>query len=112
MINDTLDLQYTPDLQFLNFCYLVLARQLAATDPERARVVLGIKQDTAARLRDLSIPAIRNLAAQFDVLLFEPRFTPRFWRRLMDAAQSGAETDIDLVRAQAALLAASSRRSP
>lgn len=100
----------TPDLQYLNTCYLVLARQLAASDPERARVVLGLKYDTAERLRDLSLPAIQRIAGQFEVLLIEPRFSQRFWHNLIDAAQSGEEADIERVRAQATLLAASGQQ--
>jgi hypothetical protein len=60
----------------LNLLWLLSARELARTDPDRAVLVYGLDGEVVTALCNASLAQLHR-AADAGVLLFRPRFRPR-----------------------------------
>lgn len=94
------------DIVELNERYLVLAREIARTDLELARVQLGISATVAHRLQDLTMQQIKTAVQIPGVLLFKLRGGNDFWSRFLDAAAAQDRSSIEVAGVLVATLAA------
>lgn len=69
------------DIFDLNLSWLLKARELARLSQETTTVVLGIDPAVAVHIARLSLQEL-NAIAHTEVLLFHPRFHPRFWEEV------------------------------
>ncbi|MFO1432550.1 MAG: hypothetical protein U1F76_20850 [Candidatus Competibacteraceae bacterium] len=100
------DVALLEDMATINTQYLAIVRQLGQRDLNEAQLRTGVDPGTVARL--LEAPGgVLHTVAKSNVLLFTPRFTAQWWRSVTEAALQQDTDRIDLLNAQALLLAAS-----
>ena len=92
------------DFSKLNHQYLIQARDLAKSDPERAAVLLGMPIKLAHALADLSPNALVEMT-RIKLPLIVPRQEPLWWSRLFNAAREGQSAEIQAVLQHASLIA-------
>lgn len=71
-----------PDMIDLNLFWLVKAREMARFDHETAALVLGLDQAAVVHIAHLSLQDL-NAIAHAKVMIFQPRFHPRFWGEMI-----------------------------
>ncbi|WP_029131773.1 flagellar transcriptional regulator FlhD [Sedimenticola selenatireducens] len=67
-----------PDILDLNLSWLFKAREMARSNQETAAVVLGLDRSVVIRIARLSLQDM-NAIARSKVMVFHPRFHPKFW---------------------------------
>ena len=67
-----------PDIIDLNLSWLFKAREMARSNQETAAVVLGLDQAVVIHIARLSLQDM-NAIARAKVMVFHPRFHPKFW---------------------------------
>lgn len=67
-----------PDIIDLNLSWLFKAREMARSDQETAAMVLGLDPSVVLRISRLSLRDL-NVIARSKVMIFHPRFHPKFW---------------------------------
>ena len=91
------------DFSQVNLQYLIQARDLAKQDPQRAAVLLGIPDEMAGLLPDLSPQQLTQIIAIKPPLLI-PRQEAWWWSRLFAALRDGRPDEIEAVIEHAALI--------
>lgn len=94
------------DIRQLNVMYLVTARDLCRRAPEQAPVLLGIEHSVVSKLAEMPVANLVKAAEAPGVLTFAGRFTTTFWRDLLDAANSGRDSEIEAAGNHATMMAA------
>ncbi len=90
------------DIVDLNLLWLLKAREIARSNRNKAAMVLGLNASLLDEISQLSLCDL-NTMAHAGVLLFQPRFRPSLWRRMIEQAHSPSLA----VRCQTLLTAAS-----
>ena len=72
-----------PDMIDLNLSWLFKAREMARLNRETAAVVLGLDPAVVVHIAGLSLQDL-NAIARAKVMVFHPRFHPRFWRETIE----------------------------
>jgi len=71
-----------PDMIELNLSWLFKAREIARFDQETAAVVLGLDPSVVVHIARLSLQDLNDIA-RAKVMVFHPRFHPRFWGEMI-----------------------------
>jgi hypothetical protein len=74
------------DIYELNLLWLFKARELAKYNHKKAAIVLGFDETVAKGISRLSIEELRGIARS-GVMLFQPRFHPKFWKEMINGDQ-------------------------
>ncbi len=90
------------DIVDLNLLWLLETREIARSNRNKAAMVLGLNASLLDEISQLSLCDL-NTMAHAGVLLFQPRFRPSLWRRMIEQAHSPSLA----VRCQTLLTAAS-----
>ncbi|MCB1860386.1 MAG: flagellar transcriptional regulator FlhD [Gammaproteobacteria bacterium] len=90
------------DVVDLNLLWLIKARELAESDPDKAVIVLGLDADLVSELSTLSLGELASIASS-GVLQFRPRFREALWQHILERRGSASIS----VRLQTLLMAAS-----
>ncbi len=69
------------DIFELNISFLFKARELAKCNQKKAAIVLGLDDVVMDSISKLSIEEMSSIARS-EVMLFQPRFHPRFWKEV------------------------------
>ena len=91
------------DFSQVNLQYLIQARDLAQQDPKLAAVLLGIPDEMAYLLSDLSAQALAQII-QIKPPLLIPRQEAWWWSRLFMALRDGRADEIEAIIEQASLI--------
>ena len=70
------------DIVDLNLLWLIKAREIAKSNQTKAAVVFGFDEVVADKLSRLSLEQLHRIA-QVGVMLFQPRFHPKFWHEML-----------------------------
>ena len=89
-----------PDMIDLNLSWLFKAREMARLNRETAAVVLGLDPAVVVHIAGLSLQDL-NAIASTKVMVFHPRFHPRFWGEMIENRNWGSS----VVQIQTVLLA-------
>ena len=89
------------DIADLNLLWLLEVREIARSNRIKAAMVLGLNASLLDELSQLSLGDL-NRMAHAGVLLFQPRFRPGLWRKMIEQAHSPSTA----VRCQTLLTAA------
>ena len=90
------------DVVDLNLLWLIKARELAESDPDKAVIVLGLDAGLVSELSTLSLGELASIASS-GVLQFRPRFRSLLWQHILERRGSASIS----VRLQTLLMAAS-----
>ncbi len=91
------------DFSQVNLQYLIQARDLTKQDPQLAAVLLGISDDMARMLPDLSAHQLTQILQVKPPLLI-PRQEAWWWSRLFTALRDGRPEEIEAIVEHASLL--------
>ena len=91
------------DFSQVNLQYLIQARDLAQQDPKLAAVLLGIPDEMAYLLSDLSAQSLSQII-QIKPPLLIPRQEAWWWSRLFMALHEGHADEIEAIIEQASLI--------
>ena len=91
------------DFSQMNLQYLIQARDLTKQDPQLAAVLLGIPDEMACMLPDLSPHQLTQII-QIKPHLLIPRQRAWWWSRLFTALGDGRHDEIEAVMEHAALI--------
>ncbi len=75
------------DIVDLNLLWLLKAQEIARSNRKKAAVMLGLNAGLLDEISQLSLGDL-NTIAHAGVLLFQPRFRPGLWRRMIEQAHS------------------------
>ncbi|MDZ7751463.1 MAG: flagellar transcriptional regulator FlhD [Gammaproteobacteria bacterium] len=93
------------DFSHLNLEYLIQARDLARQNLHGCALLLGIPEELAARLADVT-PAGLSRVAAFKPPLVSPRLGDWWWERLLTALTDGDGDELQAVLEHASLITA------
>jgi hypothetical protein len=97
------------DFSDLNLQYLVMARDLVRRNPEVGAALLGVPDELARLLADLSPQALSHVTCVRPPLLV-PRNDFGWWSRLLRALHEGHKGEIEAVLEHASLMMASQEK--
>ncbi|MCP4287715.1 MAG: hypothetical protein GY792_25295 [Gammaproteobacteria bacterium] len=75
------------DIVDLNLLWLLKAQEIARSNRKKAAVMLGLNAGLLDEISQLSLGDL-NTIAHAGVLLFQPRFRPGLWRKMIEQAHS------------------------
>ena len=93
------------DFSQVNLQYLIQARDLAKQDPQMAAVLLGIPDEIACMLSELSAQELTQII-QIKAPLLIPRQGAWWWSRLLTALRDRRPDEIEAVIEHASLIVA------
>lgn len=91
------------DFSHVNLEYLIQARDLAERDPERAATLLGIPNDLAQLLGELTPHDLAHVS-HIKLPLLIPRQEPWWWSRLFTAIRGGRTEEVEVIIEHASLI--------
>jgi len=93
------------DIFELNISFLFKARELAKYNQQKAAIVLGLDEAVMGSISKLSIKEISGIARS-EVMLFQPRFHPKFWKEVANGGHGDGHGNSLATRLHALLMAA------
>lgn len=91
------------DFSGVNFEYLIHARDLARKDPELVAVLLGISQEFAHLLAQVTPRELAQLK-EIRAPLLAPHLEFLWWQRLFRAVQEGRAAELEAIIEQACVM--------
>ncbi len=91
------------DFSQFNLQYLIQARDLTRQDPQLAAVLLGIPDEMASLLSDLSPHQLMQII-QIKSPLLTPRQEAWLWSQLFTALRDGRLDELDVIMEHASLI--------